>query len=231
MHVIEEGFKLLTVAAPVNFMPFLRYVPFMRYSYCKIENNRKETSKYFAHIADKHRKDLNSENVRDFVDSFWFNNRKLKLWIRKLTFQSGQFLFLVTHPHVQNRLREEIDDIVGTERKPELDDLPRMKYTEATILEVLRRGNIITWKRSCCYRVSRIPSKMHHSGNSLSLKKTQNVRWRHTSPKMEIFLFLTGLLQKFELRVPEGEEPPSLEGITHISMTAKPFKVSVVPRR
>ncbi|PRD17723.1 UNVERIFIED_CONTAM: Cyp18a1 [Trichonephila clavipes] len=52
-------------------------------------------------------------------------------------------LFLVTHKEVQTRVQEEIDRVIGSERIPELKDLPEMPYTEATILEVLRRANVI----------------------------------------------------------------------------------------
>ncbi|PRD21179.1 UNVERIFIED_CONTAM: Cyp18a1 [Trichonephila clavipes] len=146
LYLIEEGFKLLTVAVPVNFMPFLRYMPVVRYAYRKIESNKKETSAYFAEIAERHRRTLDPENVRDFVDAFFVEQQRAKS-LDKETYFSG--------------------------------------------------------RRTCV-------------GDSLT--------------KMEVFLFLTSLLQQFELRVPEGENPPSLVGETHVSVTAKPFKICAVPR-
>lgn len=48
--------------------------------------------------------------------------------------------------------------------------------------------------------------------------------------KMEVFLFLTSLLQQFDLRVPENEKPPVVAGIVSASMSPKPFNVCLIPR-
>lgn len=48
--------------------------------------------------------------------------------------------------------------------------------------------------------------------------------------KMEVFLFLTSLLQQFHLKIPDGEQPPEVASIVSASMAPKPFKVSLVDR-
>jgi cytochrome P450 len=48
--------------------------------------------------------------------------------------------------------------------------------------------------------------------------------------RMELFLYLTSLVQRFEFLPPEGEDPPSVEGHLGITYTPLPFKVRAIPR-
>ena len=50
--------------------------------------------------------------------------------------------FFMRHPEVQERMRKEIEEVVGTNRRPSLADKPSMPYTEAVISEVQRIANI-----------------------------------------------------------------------------------------
>lgn len=52
-------------------------------------------------------------------------------------------LELANHPEVLTRLQREIDEIVPRDRYPSLDDKPRLHYTEAFILEVMRRHTVV----------------------------------------------------------------------------------------
>ncbi|ESK96519.1 cytochrome p450 [Moniliophthora roreri MCA 2997] len=48
-------------------------------------------------------------------------------------------LFMISHPHVLKKLREEIDSVVGNERMPEFEDQENLPYLVACIKETLRR--------------------------------------------------------------------------------------------
>lgn len=52
-------------------------------------------------------------------------------------------LYLVRNPEVQDKIREELENVVGTDRNPEVSDMHKMPYTEATMYEVMRLGNVI----------------------------------------------------------------------------------------
>ena len=49
---------------------------------------------------------------------------------------------MIQNPDVQQRMREEILDIVGIERRISYKDRPFLPFSEATIHETLRLGNI-----------------------------------------------------------------------------------------
>ncbi|KAK6180724.1 hypothetical protein SNE40_008722 [Patella caerulea] len=51
---------------------------------------------------------------------------------------SGFFLLILYYPEIQRRIQEEIDDNIGSDREPSLDDRGIMHYTNAAILECLR---------------------------------------------------------------------------------------------
>ncbi len=52
--------------------------------------------------------------------------------------------FWFREPHVQERLRKEITEVVGRDRMPKLADRDNLPYVEATVLEILRVANIST---------------------------------------------------------------------------------------
>ena len=168
LNLMEEGFKLFTLAAPVNFFPFLRFVPGVNYAYKKIIQNRTETSSYFKKIVDEHRNTLDGTQVRDFVNAYLVQEQKIKASNQRSYFSEEQLiqvlndifsaglenvtstiewsvLFLMINPLVQKRIQSEIDRVVGRERMPKLDDLSSMPYTEATFWEVLRRSNVVAF--------------------------------------------------------------------------------------
>lgn len=166
MELIDEGFKLFTVAMPVNFVPLFRYIPGVNYAYQKIKYNRNETSNFFKGIADEHRSTLDADNIRDVVDAYLIEAKKADRESKLNYFSEAQLiqimndlfsagletvtstlewavLLLMKYPHVQERVYAEVHSVVGVDRTPELDDLMKMPYTEATMCEILRRSNVI----------------------------------------------------------------------------------------
>lgn len=51
-------------------------------------------------------------------------------------------LFMIRHPEVQEKMRNEINDVIGTSRFPSLEDKQNLPYCEAVIHETLRIGTI-----------------------------------------------------------------------------------------
>ena len=49
---------------------------------------------------------------------------------------------MIRHPDVQDRMRKEINDVIGTSRFPSLEDKPKLPYCEAVIHETMRVGAI-----------------------------------------------------------------------------------------
>ncbi|CAH0546161.1 unnamed protein product [Brassicogethes aeneus] len=55
-------------------------------------------------------------------------------------------LYLILNPDVQAKARDEIDKVIGKERRPNLDDRPHLPYLECVVLETLRMftGRVFT---------------------------------------------------------------------------------------
>ena len=51
-------------------------------------------------------------------------------------------LYLIHNPEVQQRLHQELDQVIGPDRLPELEDKKNLPYLEATITETLRLSSI-----------------------------------------------------------------------------------------
>lgn len=57
---------------------------------------------------------------------------------------------MLLNEDVQSRVQNEIDDVIGTGRMPTLQDRKQMPYTEATIWECQRLGNITLFSVPRC---------------------------------------------------------------------------------
>lgn len=186
---------------------------------------------------------------------------------------SWAILFLIGHPDVQDKVRKEVHQIVGPDRLPHLSDKALMPYTEATIQEIQRLGNIAplglphstykssvavgdyivpqghtfhsdmgsimsspkTWGQDCKeFR----PERFLKDGNSLLLKDEKIIPFlvgKRQCPgenlaRAEIFLYLTGLLQKLEFTAEDSDNPPSPNDyVSGITAMPTPFKAIVRP--
>ncbi|PNI48623.1 CYP2D7 isoform 7 [Pan troglodytes] len=81
-----------------------------------------------------------------------FNDENLRMVVADL-FLAGMvttsvtlawgLLLMILHPDVQRRVQQEIDDVIGQVRRPEMGDQAHMPYTTAVIHEVQRFGDIV----------------------------------------------------------------------------------------
>ncbi|XP_021039115.1 cytochrome P450 2D26 [Mus caroli] len=106
-----------------------------------------------------------AQSPRDLTDAFLaevekakgnpessFNDKNLRIVVIDLfmagmvttsTTLSWALLLMILHPDVQRRVHQEIDEVIGQERRPEMADQARMSYTNAVIHEVQRFADII----------------------------------------------------------------------------------------
>jgi cytochrome P450 len=180
-------------------------------------------------------------------------------------------LYLILNPDVQDRLRQEICQVVGTERQPKLGDRLNMPYTEAVIQEIQRLGNIApfglphsTYKTSVIIGKYVIP-KGHSIHAQLGGVMKSKASWGQdaqvfkperfikdedssvirderlipflvgkrqcpgeTLAKAEIFLYLTGILQKLKFSVEDPENPPSPDNyVSGTTAAPNPFTAKI----
>lgn len=58
IELMQEGFRLFSIAMPLDFIPIFRFLPGVSYAYKKMKRNRAETSAFFQGVADEHRRYL-----------------------------------------------------------------------------------------------------------------------------------------------------------------------------
>uniref|UniRef100_A0A2K5KM82 Cytochrome P450 family 2 subfamily D member 6 n=1 Tax=Cercocebus atys TaxID=9531 RepID=A0A2K5KM82_CERAT len=81
---------------------------------------------------------FNEENLRMVVADLFFAGM-----VTTSTTLAWGLLLMILHPDVQRRVQQEIDDVIGQVRRPEMRDQARMPYTTAVIHEVQRFGDIV----------------------------------------------------------------------------------------
>ncbi|XP_033110808.1 cytochrome P450 2D6-like [Anneissia japonica] len=149
-----------TFVAPVNAIPLLFYTPM----YSRYRDVVTFMKAFIKDIIHQHHETFDSGDIRDVIDAYIAESEKEHfdpglfseglLWRIVLDlFGAGtetttttilwMILYLVNYPDVQNKLQQEIDEILGQEKRPAWDDRHSMPYLEATIMEVQRLSNVI----------------------------------------------------------------------------------------
>ena len=116
----------------------------------------------------KHKESLDVNSPRDFIDmmlieienttdessSFYgqlgIDNLKVTLFDLFLagsettsTTLTWAALYMLRYPLVQEKVQQELDRVVGTNRLPSTSDRPNLPYTEAVLMEIQRHANIV----------------------------------------------------------------------------------------
>ncbi|XP_011499554.1 PREDICTED: cytochrome P450 306a1 [Ceratosolen solmsi marchali] len=160
----EEGVKHIGISGPLNFLPFLRFLP-RYYNIMKLLiDGQNKTHEVYRKILADHRKFPNEMN--SFLAAYdkemqkrLANEEPLDSFTEiqcvylladifgagvdtTLTTLSWFLLFMVAFPKEQAKLQEEINKIVG-ENEPTLENRRDLTRLEATIMEVQRLRSVV----------------------------------------------------------------------------------------
>ncbi|KAL3847907.1 hypothetical protein ACJMK2_018798 [Sinanodonta woodiana] len=166
MTMIDEILENIGPKNVVTFFPFMRYMPGDMFHVKKTLRNLRYIEGFIGDLIDKHMENFDENKIEDFTDAFLLkmkNDRDYK----DSTFTKNQLaktvldlfgagaetttttitwalLYLAAKQDIQARVFREINEIVGTDRLPSLQDKRQLVYTEAFIMEILRACNIVT---------------------------------------------------------------------------------------
>ncbi|XP_071452659.1 methyl farnesoate epoxidase-like [Hetaerina americana] len=250
---------------------------------------------FLQNEIDEHKKTIDYDHPRDFMDIYLseiekqkdclkdvFNESQLKqvyieLFVAgtdtTLNTMSFAFLYMILYPEAQKKVQQELDEVIGKDRLPSLEDRARLPYVEATIYEVFRLSctapaslprTPVTNEDYITFRGYHIPKgsivvcnfcSLHHDPElwespqefipeRFLLKNGKGINREALLPfgagkraclgeslaKNNVFLFFTGLLQRYSLRVPDGQPKPSQEPDGRTVCFPKPYTVKVQMR-
>lgn len=164
-HLQEEGVKEIGVAGPLNFLPFLRFLPHFGRTIRSIVDGKEKTHMVYRGILEEHRARIAQtpetedapENFlaafdeqmrnRDGPESEYYTEPQLYHLLADL-FGAGVdttlttlrwfLLFMAAYPMEQEKIQLEMDRCLRDGEQPTLNDRTVMPRLEATIAEVQR---------------------------------------------------------------------------------------------
>ncbi|XP_039293148.1 cytochrome P450 306a1 [Nilaparvata lugens] len=160
-HLAEEGVKLIGVAGPLNFLPFLRVIPKFRGSMDFIVNGLERTHEIYREITAEHTGEeddvvgsfLREQRSRDDAKvAHSFSDDQLNFLAADL-FGAGLdttlatlrwfFTMMAVYPDKQEKVYTELSTVLGQSTKPCLEDSHRLPYLEAAVSESQRLRTVV----------------------------------------------------------------------------------------
>ena len=145
---------------PLGIFPFLRFIPPFRSRFNQVSNGLAQCRAFVQQSINEHKKKLDPENPRDFIDKFlvaakenqYLNSESLLFCCFDL-FTGGSettsksmmyaLAMLIRSPDVQEKVAKEILYRIGDRDHVTSADKDHLPYTEATMNEVWRFCNIL----------------------------------------------------------------------------------------
>ncbi|KAF5297438.1 hypothetical protein FQR65_LT01369 [Abscondita terminalis] len=163
LQIIHDAFRVFDISGGLlNQMPLLRFVAPDACGYTKFMQILSEMWYFLEETIQSHRKTVCATHSRDLIDAFLqkmnvsssedcFTDEQLLSLCLDL-FMAGSettsntlafsMLYMLKYPNVQKKVQDEMDDAVGRDRCPTMQDKINLPYTEAVLMEVQRVANV-----------------------------------------------------------------------------------------
>ncbi|KAL8612107.1 hypothetical protein ACOMHN_013986 [Nucella lapillus] len=151
--------------AVLNFLPWLRFLPGDLFGFNRVGKRAQMIRLFLIGIYEEHVRDFDESYAKDFVSAYIREMRKkaasgepTTLSVENLlqvvgdlfgagmettaTTISWAIAYFLHNPQVQDKCYQELQEKIGAGRLPTLQDKTSLPYLEATIMEVMRKGNI-----------------------------------------------------------------------------------------
>ena len=297
LKLVRRLFKLLAPSASINFFPLLKYLPCDLFHYKELKYSIfDQIKKTMLDWMEKDKRTINvsDQSFEDIVQAFLTEIKRKKLQgvtdtsIDDKNLQETLFslftagsetvantivfavLYMINFPDIQARLNQEIKEVVGMDRSPDVSDKSKLKFLSAFIMETQRFAGVIplgidrlatsdihlggytitkgttvlvnldsalrdmnAWGDPDVFRPERF---LNHEGSVVTRKELLpfGIGKRNCLGEglatMELFVFISALVQKFEFLPEDVAELPSMEPDIGFSKIAKPFKIRAVSR-
>ncbi|KAI6195049.1 hypothetical protein M3Y96_01189800 [Aphelenchoides besseyi] len=151
--------------------PLIAKLPFCQWKMKSTIGHANEIFSHIGKIIEEHRRqnDYVNEEIepRDFIDAYliqraklesenapeaaYYNQKQLQnvvfdFWLAGLesisVFCSWGVAYLIVYPHIQQKLHEELDKVIGSNRMITMADRTSLVYTQAVLIELNRKANI-----------------------------------------------------------------------------------------
>ncbi|XP_071112705.1 cytochrome P450 2U1-like [Haliotis cracherodii] len=293
LTAMEENFENTTASGLLNIFPLVRFMPGDPFRFKKTMNNIDIVDNLLIDPSIKdHINNHDDDNLDDFIhvylkemrlrqqkqDTTTLDLENLARTIADL-FVAGTettattirwtLVYFLNYPDVQEKCFQEIQDNVGQSRRPSMKDKTNLPYVEATILEVLRRADIVptgvphavphdvqfrgytfpkgvtvitnldsvlqdpdVWGDPQTFRPNRFlddAGKIQKTDEFIPFSLGRRVCLGESMARMELFLFLTTMIQRFKFLPVDGQKP-SLDGKMGFTHMPQQFQVKAVPR-
>ncbi|VDI80749.1 cytochrome P450, family 2, subfamily J [Mytilus galloprovincialis] len=293
IDLLGHNFRNLEVAGVLAFLPeIFTKIPGDPFGAHKLDDLSAKTREFYINEVKEHKEHFDDNNINDFIDAFikemrerkdeedtTFTDKQLTTVVGDL-FPTGTettsttimwaILYLIRNKHIQDKMHQEIVDVVGHSRLPNMADKPHLPYCEAVIIESLRLGNIVpfaipyyvtedfeykgymfpkgaiiflsidsalsseeTFPNSDEFNPDRFidaDGNLHSQEKILAFSAGRRVCLGESLARMELFLYLTSMVQRYEFLSPEGQDPPSTKGHLGITRTPLPYDCRAVLR-
>ncbi|XP_048738007.1 cytochrome P450 2G1-like [Ostrea edulis] len=279
LKMINENLSNGNIMFKASIFPFLRYIPGDPLKLKKVLQKVDIVSDYIYQIINDHDDSFDETNIRDFIDVYLGKLKsetdnprttydvKQVMQVVKDLFVAGTettstalrwfTVFMIRNPEVQEKMRKEISDVIGSSQYPSINDKPNMPYTEAVLHEVLRIGCIVPLSlphgltRDLIYKDFVIPKdailipnlhsilfdpevfenpkdfrperfldadgKLKNADKVLAFSLGRRVCLGESLARMELFLFATTLVQRFQILPADPTHLPPAEGIMGVA--------------
>ncbi|XP_064408637.1 cytochrome P450 2G1-like [Latimeria chalumnae] len=160
LHMITESMRLMSSVWGQLYNTFPDLMYYLPGPHNKIFENAENLKSFISERIKMHQDTFVADSCRDYIDSFLLkiqeekDNPSSEFHLENLVISTFNLfiagtettsttlryglLILLRYPHIQEKIHQEIDQVIGRNRSPAMEDRMKMPYTEAVLHEMQR---------------------------------------------------------------------------------------------